>query len=64
MDGLELRLRGGRCFPARERLTLYGQLRLTPGELNFLDAVSDAGSELYLPWEDHPLFADNAAAAG
>ena len=64
MDGAELACVAASVSPARERLTLYGQLRLTPGELNFLDAVADAGSELYLPWEDHPLFADNAAAAG
>ena len=64
VDGVELACVAAGVSPVRERLTLYGQLRLTPGELNFLDAVADAGSELYLPWENHPLFADNAAAAG
>ncbi|WP_407538647.1 PD-(D/E)XK nuclease family protein [Deinococcus radiomollis] len=64
IDGVELACVAAGISPARERLTLYGQLRLTPGELSFLDAVADEGSELYLPWENHPLFADNAAAAG
>ena len=63
VDGVELACVAAGVSPTRERLTLYGQLRLTPGELNFLDAVADAGSELYLPWEDHPLFADNVTAA-
>ena len=63
VDGVELACVAASINPAPERVTLYGQLRLTLGELSFLNAVADAGSELYLPWEAHPLFEDNETAA-
>ena len=63
VDTVEIASVAAGVSPQRERITLYGQLRLTPGELSFLDTVAGEGSELYLPWEDHPLFEDAVRSA-
>lgn len=44
-------------------LTVFGYVRLSPGELAFLDAAAAEGSVLALPWAEHAYFEENRRAA-
>ncbi len=51
------------CSPPKRPLRLYGYPRLGADETAFLDAVAADGSEVYLPYAEDSLFAENLRTA-
>ncbi|PLS85444.1 MAG: hypothetical protein CYG60_12530, partial [Actinobacteria bacterium] len=51
------------CSPPERPVRLYGYPRLGADETAFLDAVAADGSEVYLPYAEEPLFAENLRTA-